>query len=391
MRGAVRRTGRMLATRRGVAAVFALAVAGAFSSTAAAEPRTASPATAADQCSGPCPAVVFSKGNGSGQIVAVTFEGGTSSTVPCNLPSRGSCTFDISDTATSAELRAFPGANTEFRGWDQCAAARGNVCPVVPGSNVVVCAIFGAPGETIPESSCPPPAVLLFKKGDGSGTVTLQGASGTDSCGVSCKSLVSKVFSPNETVTLTASAAADSTFVDWEGCPARVGSSCTFPLTTATLICAVFVKVGSTRPSDPSCPYYPTPPKQEPSGPPKLGSKCTIIGSPGGDVIHGTARDDVICGRGGNDVIHGRGGNDLLVGGRGNDRLYGGPGKDLLVGGAGRDLLNGGGGADTLLGGGGADTIYARDGVRDVVNGGRGGDRARVDRADRLRSIERRF
>jgi hypothetical protein len=43
-----------------------------------------------------------------------------------------------------------------------------------------------------------------------------------------------------------------------------------------------------------------------------------------------------------------------------------------------------------LLGGPGRDTIYARDGTRDVVEGGPGSDRARVDRGlDRLRSVER--
>ncbi len=245
-------------------------------------------------------------------------------------------------------------------------------------------------GETIPDTSCPPPSIFLFKKGDGTGSVTLQGVSRSEQCGPACPSHVSVTFAPSETVTMTASAASGSSFVAWEGCPAPQGNVCAFPLTTGTLICAVFVKAGSTRPSDPSCPYYPTPPKANP-GPPALGSKCTIPGTRRADVIHGTARDDVICGRGGNDVIHGRGGNDLLVGGAGNDRIYGGPGQDLLVGGAGSDLLNGGGGQDTLLGSGGADTLYARDGVRDVVNGGLGRDRARVDRADRLKSVERRF
>ena len=72
----------------------------------------------------------------------------------------------------------------------------------------------------------------------------------------------------------------------------------------------------------------------------------------------------MICGRGGNDRVYGMGGNDTLVGGRGADRLYGGVGDDILV---------------------------ARDKRRDVVNGGLGRDRARVDRRDRLRAIEKRF
>ena len=367
------------------------ALGGSGTASAAVTGTSTSPATAAGECSGPCPGIIFSKGNGSGQIVAEIVEGGTTSTVSCSLPARGTCALEISDTATSAILRPEPDRGSYFAGWDNCGRPEGAACRVTPGYNAVLCAKFGLVGEQVPDTDCPPPSVLLFKKGDGTGSVTLQGASGREECGATCKSLVSKLFAPNETVTLTASAAAGSTFVAWEGCPtAPQGTSCTVPLTTGTLICAVFVKVGSTRPSDPSCPYYPTPSKANP-GPPALGSKCTISGSRGADVIQGTARDDVICGRGGNDVIHGRGGNDLLVGGAGNDRIYGGPGQDLLVGGAGSDLLNGGGGRDTLLGSGGADTLYARDGVRDVVNGGFGRDRARVDRVDVRRSIERRF
>jgi Ca2+-binding RTX toxin-like protein len=80
-------------------------------------------------------------------------------------------------------------------------------------------------------------------------------------------------------------------------------------------------------------------------------------------VIHGTPRRDVICGNGGNDRIYGKGGNDTLVGGKGKDQLYAGPGDDLLI---------------------------ARDRVRDLVNGGPGRDRAKVDGVDRRQAVERR-
>jgi len=100
---------------------------------------------------------------------------------------------------------------------------------------------------------------------------------------------------------------------------------------------------------------------------------CTIMGTAGADVLRGTAGRDVVCGLGGNDRLSGLGGNDVLVGGPGSDRL------------------TGGGGNDTMRGGGGADTLLARDGVRDVVNGGAGADRARADASDRLRLVERRL
>jgi RTX calcium-binding nonapeptide repeat (4 copies) len=80
--------------------------------------------------------------------------------------------------------------------------------------------------------------------------------------------------------------------------------------------------------------------------------------------------------------INGTAGHNVLVGTRGND---------ALCGRGGRDTLRGLGGRDRLFGGRGNDTIYARDGVRDFVSGGRGFDRARMDRRDVRRSIERRF
>ncbi len=75
-------------------------------------------------------------------------------------------------------------------------------------------------------------------------------------------------------------------------------------------------------------------PQRGPSG------DCTIVGTPGPDVLRGTNRDDFICGLGGNDKIIGRGGDDVLRGGRGDDTLIGGPGNDVLVGGRGDDTLD---------------------------------------------------
>lgn len=98
---------------------------------------------------------------------------------------------------------------------------------------------------------------------------------------------------------------------------------------------------------------------------------CTIMGTPGRDVLRGTAGRDVICGLGGNDTIRGLGGNDVLLGAAGNDRLIGGGGRDRLAGGA------------------GSDSLIARDGARDTLLGGPGRDRARRDRGvDSARGVE---
>ena len=153
--------------------------------------------------------------------------------------------------------------------------------------------------------------------------------------------------------------------------------------------------------------------------------RCTLVGTPGPDVLRGTDGPDRICGlggddridgRGGDDVIHGGPGNDVLLGGPGNNALYGALGRDELIGGPGADRLDGGAGADGLVGGAGndrllggpgndtlvggpgndvlaggpgADRLFARDGRRDVVAGGTGADRAFADRLDRVGQARR--
>lgn len=104
---------------------------------------------------------------------------------------------------------------------------------------------------------------------------------------------------------------------------------------------------------------------------PDLSKRCTIVGTKGADVLSGTQGRDVICGRGGNDTISGSGGADIIRGGRG------------------ADLLQGDGGRDVLQGGRGNDWLWARDGVHDHVNGGRGYDRYRPDQSiDRMVALE---
>jgi Ca2+-binding RTX toxin-like protein len=71
---------------------------------------------------------------------------------------------------------------------------------------------------------------------------------------------------------------------------------------------------------------------------------ATVIGTPGDDVLTGTARHEVIVGLDGDDTILGRGGGDWICGNAGNDTLstqdrqrdpmvvvYGGPGDDTIT------------------------------------------------------------
>ena len=127
--------------------------------------------------------------------------------------------------------------------------------------------------------------------------------------------------------------------------------------------------------------------------------QCTIVGTSGADRIRGTTANDVICGLGGNDSISGRRGRDVIDTGDGDDKAIGNKGGDMILGLGGKDLvrarkgkdrIGGGAGKDKLRGQGNADLLAARDGSRDLVHGGASHrDRARVDRNDRVRKVER--
>ena len=123
-----------------------------------------------------------------------------------------------------------------------------------------------------------------------------------------------------------------------------------------------------------------------------------VMGTNHPDKLYGTGGPNRLNGLSGKDVIVGRGGADNLIGLSGHDRIYGGSAYDQLWGGLGSDLLAGGpdgdhlhslDGRDRAFGGRGNDEFYARDGFRDVLCGGRGADKARVDRRlDVARSIK---
>jgi acid phosphatase type 7 len=98
--------------------------------------------------------------------------------------------------------------------------------------------------------------------------------------------------------------------------------------------------------------------------------ECTITGSAGDDVLDGTGASDVVCGLGGDDMITTESGSHVVLAGAGDDTLIGGPGVDRLYGSS------------------GTDTFRARDGSRDLLDGGPGRDRADAGRLDRSTHVE---
>jgi hypothetical protein len=208
-------------------------------------------------------------------------------------------------------------------------------------------------------------------------------------CGATCVAWLN----PGDVFTLIAEPASGENFSSWGDCPLADGPRCTLEIVGPACVSANFtgsapplISCGTAGPSPP-----PGMPPPLPDDHPPLGTRCTIVGSPGGEVLRGTSGLDVICGRGGNDRIYGGAGHDLILGGKGDDRLYGGLGREHLLGGPGKDVLVGGPDEDELFGEGGADLLEARDSFGDFVSGGSGRDRARVDGSDVRRGIERRL
>lgn len=115
------------------------------------------------------------------------------------------------------------------------------------------------------------------------------------------------------------------------------------------------------------------------SGFSREGAMTTLVGNAGNDTLIGGFFPEALFGGTGADMLYGRGGRDTIFGGRGGD---------LLVGNSQGDVLSGDRGHDKLRADAGRDALYTRDGVRDVLMGGKGRDRARVDHVDRLRYVE---
>jgi Ca2+-binding RTX toxin-like protein len=128
------------------------------------------------------------------------------------------------------------------------------------------------------------------------------------------------------------------------------------------------------------------------------GGNDGLWGGTGRDRLYGDSGRDRLDGQAGDDRLWGGANGDVLAGGAGKDRLWGGANSDVLAGGAGNDrlwggargdVLTGGGGSDELRGQGGDDRLLAKDGRRDLVDGGTQHDRATVDRGlDRVRHVE---
>lgn len=154
---------------------------------------------------------------------------GVISSDPAGLTCGSTCSADF-DADTPITLTAAPtDASSQFSSWSGCPSPTGNTCTLSLSAATTVSATF----TTVPR------ALSITKTGGGSGTVTgtVGGAGDTPiSCGAMCNADISH----GSMVTLTAMAAANSTFVGWSGSGCMGTGSCVVTMDAAKNVTAEF-------------------------------------------------------------------------------------------------------------------------------------------------------
>ena len=151
---------------------------------------------------------------------------GTVSSTPAGINCGTTCSASFA-AGSSVTLTATPAAGDSFSGWSGACSGAGK-CTVVLNADTAVGAAFSAPGT-----------VTVSAVGPGTGTVTSTPA------GINCGQSCSGTFASGTSVTLTATAAANSSFAGWSGactgtaaCKVKVGA-------TAADVTATFKLSGS--------------------------------------------------------------------------------------------------------------------------------------------------
>jgi hypothetical protein len=125
---------------------------------------------------------------------------------------------------TSVTLAAAPSVGSTFAGWSGACSGTGT-CKVTTNAAAAVTATFTLQPETL----------TVTRVGDGAGTVTSSPA------GISCGATCSHAYTYGSSVTLTAQAAAGSSFAGWSGaCSGTAG--CSVSLKAAQSVGATFLR-----------------------------------------------------------------------------------------------------------------------------------------------------
>jgi phospholipase C len=149
---------------------------------------------------------------------------GTVTSSPSGISCGSTCTASF-PSGTAVTLTATPASNSTFTGWSGACTGTA-ACTVNLSANTSVTANFDT-------SAAPPVQLTVQDAGTGTGTVT------STPSGINCGSTCTASFPSGTAVTLTATAAAGSSFAGWTG--ACTGTAaCTVTLSAAASVTATF-------------------------------------------------------------------------------------------------------------------------------------------------------
>jgi YVTN family beta-propeller protein len=154
---------------------------------------------------------------------------GTVTSNPSGINCGATCSASFQSGA-SVTLTAVPASGSVFAGWSGGGCVGTGACIVNLSANTSVTATF---------MTAPNVSLSITSAGSGSGTVT------SNPLGINCGATCSAGFQPGTTVTLTATAAAGSSFAGWSGGGCSGPASCMITLNGDTAVVATFSTIPS--------------------------------------------------------------------------------------------------------------------------------------------------
>jgi streptogramin lyase len=166
-----------------------------------------------------------------GSTLTVTRAGSGSGTVtssPSGIACPKTC-FAAYEPDTPVTLTATPKRGSAFVGWEGSGCSGTGTCQVTMSSGMAVTATF---------QPLPPVTLTVALAGSGSG-----GVESSPADGIACPETCSHAFEAGEQVTLTATPAAGSRFVGWEGSGCSGTGTCQVTLGSEATVTATFEKL----------------------------------------------------------------------------------------------------------------------------------------------------
>lgn len=157
-------------------------------------------------------------------VTATGTGGGTVTSSPAGISCGVTCSAMLS-VSSAVVLTAAPNATSAFTGWSGACTGSSTTCTIAAGSNA---ASATATFELVQH------LFTVILAGTGTGTVTSSPAGIT--CGTDC----TEGYTSGTAVTLTATAAASSTFAGWTGGGCATATTCVVTITQAANVTATF-------------------------------------------------------------------------------------------------------------------------------------------------------